>query len=269
MENGYAAVNVYLLKIMDVRQYLERVKVFHIEELSFSFLKKLQRQHLFTVPFENFDILRGVKIVLDEKRIYEKIVIGNRGGFCYELNGLFCRLLRNLGFSVSMVSGRVYFSKEDKFSPEFDHMVLLVHIDQTYLVDVGFGDSCREPIPMPDGVVEDIGARYRIQPQQPDGDRYHLQKKVEGGWRPVYSFTEHPRKMSDFDKMCVFNQTSPDSHFTKRTICTIATARGMVMLSDHSLTITRGNEVIKIDATSHNLRKRMLREHFGIDLKDK
>jgi arylamine N-acetyltransferase len=58
-------------------------------------------------------------VPLEEDRIYEKIVIGGRGGFCYELNGLFRWLLRSLGFAVSMVSARVYMPTKERFTPEF------------------------------------------------------------------------------------------------------------------------------------------------------
>ena len=93
---------------MNCNQYLQRIKVKEIENPTYSFLSKLQAQHLFTVPFENLDIHQGKKIVLEESQIYQKIVVRGRGGFCYELNGLFCWLLRALGFSVSMVSSQIY-----------------------------------------------------------------------------------------------------------------------------------------------------------------
>jgi arylamine N-acetyltransferase len=128
------------------------------------------------IPFENLDIHQGKKIVLEENRIYEKIVINGRGGFCFELNGLFCWLLRSLGFSVSMVSSQVYRSAEDMFTPQFDHMVLLVNLEKAYLVDVGFGDTFRNPIALPDGIVEDISGTYRVQPfgSAPDKLRNHF-----------------------------------------------------------------------------------------------
>ena len=86
-------------KSMNFIQYLQRLQVKKTENPSYSFLSKLQEQHLLTIPFENLDVHQENKIVLDEDRIYEKIVICGRGGFCYELNGLLCWLLRSLGFS--------------------------------------------------------------------------------------------------------------------------------------------------------------------------
>ena len=100
---------------MNLNSCLQRIQVNKTENLSYSFLSKLQEQHLLTVPFENLDIHQGKKIVLEEDRIYEKIVACGRGGFCYELNGLFCWLLRSLDFSVSMVSSQVYRLTEDRY----------------------------------------------------------------------------------------------------------------------------------------------------------
>ncbi len=254
---------------MNSMQYLQRLQVNKTEKLSSSFLSKLQEQHLLTVPFENLDIHQGKKIVLEEDRIYEKIVACGRGGFCYELNGLFCWLLRSLGFIASMVSARVYMTRIDRFSPEFDHMGLLVDLEKTYLVDVGFGDSFRKPIALPDGIVEDISGRYRVQTFGSAPDTYILQKQENNCWQHVYSFTKHPRVISDFNEMCTFNQTSPESHFTQEIICTMATKNGRVSLSDNFLTITDGSSKKKIKVVSDNDFKQKLKSHFRIQLNDR
>ena len=250
-------------KSMNCIQYLQRIQVNKTENLSYSFLSKLHEQHLFTIPFENLDIANGKKIVLEENRIYEKIVVCGRGGYCYELNGLFCWLLRSLGFTVSMVSARVYKPKKDTFTPEFDHMVLLVDLERTFLVDVGFGDSFRKPIALPDGKSEDISGSYRLSSSAFGQDSYILQKKDKNDWQAVYSFTKLPRMLKDFEEMNAFNQTSPESHFTQQNICSIATENGRVSLSDDFLTITDGNSKRKISVISQEDFKQKLRDHFG------
>jgi len=67
----------------------------------------LHEAHLLAVPFENLDIVLGRAIVLDEASLWTKIVDHHRGGFCYELNGLFALLLRALGFQVDLLSAAV------------------------------------------------------------------------------------------------------------------------------------------------------------------
>ena len=251
---------------MKLNSYIQRINISQLEKPNLSFLSKLQEQHLLTVPFENLDIHQGKKIALEEKRIFEKIVVNERGGFCYELNGLFCWLLRSLDFSVSMVSSQVYRLAEDRFTPEFDHMVLLVNLEKAYLVDVGFGDTFRNPIALPDGIVEDISGTYRVQTFGSAPDTYILQKQENNSCQHVYSFTAHPRMISDFEEMCTFNQTSPESHFTQEIICTMATKNGRVSLSDDYLTITDGSSKNKTKVVSDKDFKHKLMDHFGIQL---
>ena len=157
---------------MILQQYLERIKIAKVQEANYSFLEKLQVSHLTTVPFDNIDIRQGRKIILDEEHLFNKIVVHRRGGFCYELNGLFGWLLCKLNYNVSLVSGRVYIMSEDRFTPEFDHMALLVHLDRLYLVDVGFGDCFRKPIALPAGKVEDVSGRYRVVALNSDQNSY-------------------------------------------------------------------------------------------------
>lgn len=249
---------------MNYSQYLKRLQVKKTDNLCYAFLSKLQEQHLLTVPFENLDIHQGKKIVLEDNPIYEKVVVNGRGGLCYELNGLFCWLLRSLDFSVSMASSQVYRLEEDIFTPEFDHMVLLVNLEKDYLVDVGFGDTFRIPISLPDGIVEDVSGKYRVQPFGSAPDTYILQKQENNCWQYVYRFTKHPRVISDFNEMCTFHQTSPESHFTQEIICTLATKNGRVSLSDDFLTITDGSSKKKTKVVSDKDFTNKLKDHFGI-----
>jgi N-hydroxyarylamine O-acetyltransferase len=129
---------------MDIKRYLERINYLDPVNPTFEVLSKLQMMHLLYVPFENLDIHNNIKI--DLANLFDKIVNRERGGFCYELNGLFYELLLEIGFKVKMVSARVYDGKEG-YSPEFDHMALIVNIENApYLVDVGFGEFSLCPI---------------------------------------------------------------------------------------------------------------------------
>src|ERR1700761_5800644 len=104
---------------MDVEGYLRRIEYDGPRDPSPMTLRDLHRQHLFTVPFENLDIPLGTPIRLDPDRLYQKIVVRRRGGFCYEPNGLFGELLTALGFRVHMLSARVR-HEAGGFGPEFD-----------------------------------------------------------------------------------------------------------------------------------------------------
>jgi N-hydroxyarylamine O-acetyltransferase len=130
---------------MDISKYLERINYHGSPESTVETLQALHEAHLLSVPFENLDIALGREIVLDEAALWRKIVEHRRGGFCYELNGLFVLLLRALGFQVDMLSAEVAGSTGE-FGPEFDHMTLLVHLEKDWIADVGFGDSFRRPL---------------------------------------------------------------------------------------------------------------------------
>ncbi|MDQ3248588.1 MAG: arylamine N-acetyltransferase, partial [Chloroflexota bacterium] len=205
---------------MDVNDYLDRIQSGPVEAPGYAYLAKLQVAHLLTVPFENLSVRHGERIVLDERLLVQKIVVRGRGGFCYELNGSFGWLLRQLGFAVTRVSARVYNASQQEFGPEFDHMALLVHLDQTYLVDVGFGDSVRQPLALPYGVAQDVSGCYRILPVEQAQDDYRLQKWTDGIWQDQYAFTTVAHELAAYTDLCDYHQSSPHSPFTGRTVCT-------------------------------------------------
>src|SRR5688572_12691144 len=147
---------------MDVDRYLRRIGYQGPRTPTLETLKALHRAHLLSVPFENLDIHFGTRIALDGEKLADKILTRSRGGFCYELNGLFGELLRSLGFRVDLLSARVA-DAEGSFGPEFDHLTLLVHLDSPWLADVGFGDSFRLPMRLEHGFeLTDESGTYRL-----------------------------------------------------------------------------------------------------------
>ena len=122
-------------------------------------LRALHLAHLRTVPFENASVLFGEPIELDQDRFVHKLGVEGRGGFCYELNGAFERLLRAIGFEVALLEARGH-ETEGRLGPRFDHLALRVTLDEPWLVDVGFGYSFVEPLRLIAGIeqVDPIGA---------------------------------------------------------------------------------------------------------------
>lgn len=246
-------------------EYLDRIEIHNQLEPHYAFLAELQQSHLLHVPFENLDVINQRKIVLEPEMLFEKIVRNQRGGFCYELNGLFSQLLRTLGYQVKLLSAQVFDGEHDEFGPEFDHMTLLVEAGGPYLVDVGFGDSFRTPMPMPRGWVEDISGSYRIYHNPGNHEQvYELHRHNGHGWQPQYRFSTIPRQMADFESMCDYHQTSPESSFTQRTVVTRATLYGRVTLTENNLTVTEGNEKRMQPVSSAENFNQYLQEYFGI-----
>jgi N-hydroxyarylamine O-acetyltransferase len=266
---------------MDVQAYLERIHYpgIAIPGLAASdagapsgdLLRSLHRAHLFTVPFENLDITLGREIICEEARFLHKIVNERRGGFCYELNGGFGTLLRALGFQVTFLSACP--AREDgSIAPEFDHLALLVDLQEPWLADVGFGDCFTEPLRLETKIEQAQNERvYRLMSfhtsvENQREESFSLEVLSDGDWKKEYVFTLQPRELRDFAARCKYHQTSPDSHFTRQRICSMATPEGRITLSGNKLIETRGRERQERLLADEQEWRRKLRELFGVVL---
>jgi N-hydroxyarylamine O-acetyltransferase len=251
---------------MDVDAYLERIGYRGGLAPTVETLRRLHVAHLLAVPFENLSIHAGEPIVLEDAALFDKVVTRRRGGFCYELNGLFAALLRALGFQVEMLSAAVA-RREGGFGPEFDHMALLVTLEERWLADVGFGDSFVEPLLVDERAEQAQGSRaFRI--DEVEGGRLVLRlRNAGGGWEPQYRFGLEPHAYEDYEEMCRFQQTSPESHFTRSRICSRLTPEGRVTLSGARLITTRGGEKEERELGGEEECAAALLEHFGIALR--
>ncbi|HEX8174648.1 MAG TPA: arylamine N-acetyltransferase [Pyrinomonadaceae bacterium] len=250
---------------MNIKAYLERINYHGPLAPTAETLRQLQVAHLLAVPFENLSIHVKEPIVLEDEALFTKIVERRRGGFCYEANGLFAALLRELGFEVAMLSAEVV-NAEGSFGPSFDHMALMVSLEQRWLVDVGFGDSFLEPLLLDERGEQVEGERaYRI---LPDDAQLVLEQRDNGGeWKAQYRFTLQPYEYADFAEMCRYHQTSPQSHFTRARICSRATPEGRITLSEmRFITTSKNGSRQERLLTSQEERADILREHFGIEM---
>jgi N-hydroxyarylamine O-acetyltransferase len=249
---------------MDIRKYLERINYYEPIAPTLEVLSKLQSAQLMTVPFENLDIHNHIKI--DLNNLFDKIIVRKRGGFCYESNGLFYELLHELGFTVIMVSARVYDGKGE-YSPEFDHMALIVNIENDqYLVDVGFGEFSLYPLKIEmNKEMNDPRGIFRIEMFD---EEYRIVKKKnpEGIFIPEYIFSEKERKMEEFIERCDYHQTSPESHFKQKRICSLPTKEGRISLSEDVLKITINGEVTEKKLKGEQEVQEHLWEYFKIKL---
>jgi N-hydroxyarylamine O-acetyltransferase len=250
---------------MDVSAYLERIGYRSPLTPTAETLRRLHVAHLLTVPFENLSIHAAEPVVLDDESLYDKIVRRRRGGFCYELNGLFAALLRELGFDVEMLSAAVA-KPTGEFSPDFAHMALLVTLGERWLADVGFGDSFVEPLLVDERAeqTQDSGA-YRI--EEDGGRRVLLRRDAGGKWEPQYRFGLERHVFADYAEMCRFHQTSPESHFTRSRICSRLTSDGRLTLSGARLITTRGGEKVERELEGEAEYTAALLEHFGISMR--
>lgn len=244
--------------MIDIDRYLERIAYRGPTAPTLEALRQLHLAHMTTVPFENLSVRRGEPIVLDPERLFEKIVDRRRGGFCYELNGLFAVLLDALGFRISRLAGRV-----GPAGISFDHMALRVDLDEPWLADVGFGDSFLLPLRLEDRQPQQGGCdrRYRIEPVE---GGLLLVREEEQEWKRQYLFTLESWPLTAFEEGCRHHQTSPTSSFTQKTVVSRATERGRITLSERRLIVTSDGKRSETDLLDELEIARALAEHFGI-----
>jgi N-hydroxyarylamine O-acetyltransferase len=248
--------------MLNVPAYLDRIAYAGPLAPTADVLRNLHRAHLLSVPFENVDVTLGRKIVCDEDAFIHKIVELRRGGFCYELNGAFAALLRAIGFQVTLLSARVP-RENGGDGPEFDHLALRIDLDRSWLADVGFGDSFLDPIGLwsRTGGTHD-GRSYRV---VDSGNAMRMERAERGGiWKRQYSFNLTPRSLSDFAPMCQYHQTSPESPFTRKTVCSKATLDGRITVSDRRLIFTCNGIREEQLLASEDERRKALKEYFEI-----
>jgi N-hydroxyarylamine O-acetyltransferase len=246
-----------------VQQYLERIGHSDGLTVSTASLRKLQRAHLLNVPFENLDIYWKQTIKVDVERFFQKIVAGRRGGFCYELNGLFSELLKAIGFETRLISARVF--SGDVHGPEFDHAAIISTIGgEEFITDVGFGDFASEPLRFVTDVEQhDSTGTFMI--RRFDGKYHEVVKRTGDEWVSQYIFTAILRELSDFKEMCAYHQTSPESHFTKGAVCSILTESGRKTLTDKKLIVTTADQKHEQPVESELSFYNLLKKEFGIE----
>ncbi|MFJ8330720.1 arylamine N-acetyltransferase [Streptomyces sp. NPDC094437] len=233
-------------------------------------LRELHLRHLKAVPFENLSVHLGEEIVLEEGRLWEKVVAGRRGGFCYELNGLLGELLGALGFGVTLLAARTYGGR-GRLGVPYDHLALLVRtVDGgEWLADVGFGAHSHLPLAFGErGEQVDPAGTFRIADAEPDAAGVGLDLVVLFDEEPQYRLELRPRVLDDFVIGAWWQATAPTSHFMRSLVCSrITEDGGRITLSGRTLKQTgpdgkRQQQELGTDAEV----LAAYRERFGIEL---
>lgn len=245
---------------MDVTAYLERLGLDRPATADITALRVLHERHLATVPFENLSIHLGEPIVLDVEALADKIVRRHRGGFCYELNGLFAALLRELGFDATLRAARI-FRPAGTLGPPFDHAAIHVELDEPWLADVGSGRFSRFPLRMtaPEPQSDPDGEFLLL--DAPHGD---IDVLLDG--KPQYRLERRPRDLAEFAAMAWWQSTSPESHFVKGPTCSRVDQNGRVTLAGDKLIVTTDGERHETALSSDQEILDTYRKEFGIDL---
>lgn len=251
---------------MNTKRYLKRIGISQDVDISTHSLKLIQKQHLLTVPFENLDIHIHKKLTTDLDVLYYKIVEWQRGGICYELNGLLALLLHKIGFDVQMLGGKVL---EDNGS-YCDHLLLSVQLEnEVYLTDVGFGDNFLEPLLFIPGMVQqDAKGTFRI--DSIDDIHYALKKYDDSAdtFKTEYVFKNTAMHITDFSERMDYFTHSPQSIFKKNLFCSLERENGRISLKHNVLICTHTGEKILTPINSLQQYIQHLENDFNITMSD-
>jgi N-hydroxyarylamine O-acetyltransferase len=200
---------------MDLQSYLDRIHFEGEPKADPETLIQLHRRHLLGISYENIDVQLRRPVDLDIRRIYTKIVEQGRGGWCYEMNGLMEWALTEIGFDVTRVNGGVMRAVRGDEALG-NHLVLLVELDRTWLVDVGFGDGILDPVPLMEGPVEQRGFHYRLERLADGFWRFH---NHDAGGAPSFDFFPRLADEALFREKCDLLQTAETSSFVMNLVC--------------------------------------------------
>jgi len=251
--------------LFNISAYLKRIKYEGKTDVSYETLYSLHIAHTLNIPFENLDVYYKSPILLDRESLYKKIVENKRGGYCFEMNGLFSIILKELGFRVTDLLARVTIDGEN-YTGKI-HQTLMVEIgDKKWLVDVSFGrDGIIAPLLLEEGIDQQQFAHtYRLIKDQKFG--YVLQNKVEDEYRYMYAFTLDECYPTDYLMSNHFTSTFPDSWFTQMKFCTMPTKEGRITLTDEHFKIIINGEISEIKVSNNAQFNELLKRHFALDL---
>lgn len=250
----------------DMNAYLERINYNGEVDATYETLYNLHVAHTLNVPFENLDVFFRRPILLDKDSLFKKIVEDQRGGYCFEMNGLFAFVLEELGFKVTNLLARGTRDGGITYTAKV-HQVLMVEIDEKkWLVDVGYGmNGLTAPLLLETGVDQkQFTHTYRLI-ENPKGG-YILQNKIGNDYIYMYAFTLDECSPMDYLMSNHFTATFPESFFIQMKMCTMPTEQGRITLTDQHFKVIENGEVTETELLNDEEYNKYLKEHFKLDL---
>lgn len=223
---------------IDLPRYLARIGYDGAALPTLAVLRALQAAHIAAIPFEAIDALVGEGVDIDPAAVDAKLIVAGRGGYCFEQNGLFLRVLRAIGFDAEPLLGRVRWMQPADAPPTArSHMVLRVRLDsRPWLVDVGFG-SAVPPAPLAMDSEAPQPTAHESYRTVRRGTEWSVRMQIGSEWAPVYAIDDAPAPAIDCDVANWYTSTHPGSHFRHRLIAARTTAKARFALRDNRLTI--------------------------------
>jgi N-hydroxyarylamine O-acetyltransferase len=251
--------------IFDLNSYFKRINYNGSTDVSEGTLRDLHIAHTLSVPFENLDVFYRRPILLDETSLYKKIVKEKRGGYCFEMNGIFSLVLQKMGFKVTNLLARVTINGT-QYTTKTHQAILVETGGIRWLADVGFGnDGIIAPLVLEENTEQQQFAHtYRLTNHSAFG--YLLQKKEQDRYNPLYAFTLEECFPEDFLMSNHFTSTFPGSFFLTMRMCTIPTKGGRITLTDSHFKVVKENDVLDKPIADESEFTTLSKEHFDLDL---
>jgi N-hydroxyarylamine O-acetyltransferase len=249
---------------VDLERYLARIGFAGTPRVDVDTLRRLHRAHLDAIPYENLDVQLGRPVSLELPRVYEKIVERRRGGWCYEMCGLFGWAIGEIGFPVTRVAGGVARAIFGDFSVG-NHLVLRVDLERTYLADVGFGDGFVEPVPVEAGAFRQRFLSFRM--EELDDGWWRLHNHPHGA-APSFDFRLEPAPPGLLEEKCSWLQANPLSPFVQNAVCQRHFPDKLELLRGKVLRTVSADGVAERELGSADEYVGVLADVFGLELPD-
>ncbi|MDO8290960.1 MAG: arylamine N-acetyltransferase [Parvibaculum sp.] len=260
--------------LIDLDAYFQRIGYTGSRVPTLETLRALHFAHSTSIPFENLTVLAGEPVLIDLVSLQKKIVGNNRGGYCFEVNGLFAAVLRALGFKVTTLIGRVRWKAPEEIESNRSHMMSLIDLPEgRFLADIGFGGLTMTG-PVPFVLDEELPTPHeprRLLARDVSGSAgFELQAKLgPDNWAPIYRFTLEPNGPVDYEQASWFTSTHPGSIFKQFLIVGRPTPTERKTLFNTLFTIRdlAGNGDTRVLKTVDEIAD-VLAEHFDLRLSD-
>jgi len=242
--------------------YFKRIGYHSAPKVDIASVAEIMRCQLFTTPFENLDVQAGKIVSLVPEDIVEKIVTHHRGGYCYEVNGIFAMALQALGIPYQFVAARPMFYPTRR--PK-THMAVVVNLSgERWLCDLGFGSyGLRAPINMDvlDQAIKQDHDSFML--SKPTDHEYLLQAWVDNAWTPQFAFDLSAQEWIDFAPANYMNSTHPDAIFVQKLLVVLHNPEGRKILFGTTLKTMTDGKVEKHFIAKQDISD-ALKSHFGL-----
>lgn len=249
---------------MNVSKYLERIHFEGALTPSLSLLHEIHHRHIEGIPFENINNYLGIPVSLDPDALYEKIIVKKRGGYCYELNGLFHLLLLNLGFDARLLPAKLY---ENEILLEHSlHSVVHVKFDhQDLLLDVGYGSNGQlYPLIMNEQEQWQKDNLYKL--FKNGGEIIFSRFKEKDDWHQLMKISLDEVNLSFFNLRNLYHQEDNSSIFKRNLMCSLQSKNFVKSIKNSLFSFTQEENTLLKTVKDDNDFLNVLKKYFAIEI---